>query len=276
MKTYKLPFIFILLLIGVAPHLMAQQVPNSSFEQWEMDSKTGTLEPVGWDTKNIALYGDTNVRKSYSPKTGNLACGLKTNFIANVIVLPGILHTTFAITQRPSTLTGYIKGNLALDDTSLVYVTVKKDTTVIGEGFFYTTQSLNNYIKFIVPINYTGQEDPDSCTILVLGGTGSTMDDTASFSVVDDFALTYPSTGIATVKSKTNLTIYPNPTSGLLTVSSDRIYQSIAVYTTTGQKIKTFQPSESIDVSDLVAGLYFIVLLDDNGNVLGRTGFSRN
>ncbi len=274
MPDYKLTVIILVFLFGIT--VKAQQVPNSSFEQWEQDNTTGTFEPVGWDTKNMALYGDTNVRRSNSPKTGNLACGLKTNFIANVIVLPGMLYTTFAISQRPSTLTGYIKGNLALDDTSLVYVTVKKDTTVIGEGFFYTTQSLNNYIKFIVPLNYTSQDDPDSCTILVLGGTGSTMDDTASFSVVDDFALTYPSTRVTTLKSETDFTVYPNPTNGLLTVSTDRAYQSITIYTSTGQKINTFQTTESIDVSDLAEGLYFIVLTDDNGTIVGRTGFSRN
>lgn len=260
----------------VSLQLHAQQVPNGSFEQWEMDSKTGTLEPVGWDTKNFALYNDTNVRKSYSPKTGNLACGLKTEFIANVIVVPGIMYTTFPVSQQPATLTGYIKGNLALDDTSLIYVTVKKDTTIVGEGYYFLTQSLNNYIKFIVSIDYTGSEMPDSCSIAVFGGTGSTIDDTASYTIVDDFALTFNASGLQSgVSINEKITLYPQPADNILNIQTDMPYAMLDIISADGRLLATFNDNKSIDISQLPSGPALLVFRDAGGRILSRKTFIR-
>lgn len=57
--------------------------------------------------------------------------------------------------------------------------------------------------------------------------------------------------------------IYPNPTDGIINITDTSGIDSISILTLTGQKVKTFEASNSIDISDLSSGVY--ILLTDNG-----------
>lgn len=52
--------------------------------------------------------------------------------------------------------------------------------------------------------------------------------------------------------------IYPNPTSGVLNISSERLITSISVYTVEGKVVNAEVSEERIDVSQLASGIYFI------------------
>ena len=61
-----------------------------------------------------------------------------------------------------------------------------------------------------------------------------------------------------------NVMVYPNPTQGAMTVQSPEPIQTIRIMTISGALMKTFNgsngPSQTIDISGLTAGNYFIIV----------------
>ena len=55
-----------------------------------------------------------------------------------------------------------------------------------------------------------------------------------------------------------NVTIYPNPTDGLLHITDVTDMQSINILNLLGQNVKTLKAANTIDVSDLNKGIYFL------------------
>lgn len=62
-----------------------------------------------------------------------------------------------------------------------------------------------------------------------------------------------------------DFTLYPNPTSGKLTIQSNETVNNIAVYTQLGQLIFSIKNKNEIDISSLNAGMYFIKIDDKRG-----------
>ena len=58
--------------------------------------------------------------------------------------------------------------------------------------------------------------------------------------------------------------VYPNPTQGAMNVQSPEPIQTIRIMTVSGALIKTFNgsngPSQSIDLSDIPVGNYFVIV----------------
>ena len=64
-----------------------------------------------------------------------------------------------------------------------------------------------------------------------------------------------------TPKSNVNFTVYPNPCTEFLNITSDENVESIEILNANGQKIKTLETIQNtVDVSDLKNGVYFIVV----------------
>ena len=60
-----------------------------------------------------------------------------------------------------------------------------------------------------------------------------------------------------------NYTIYPNPAKTHFKIDSKIAIDSIIIYDTLGKTIKTFQSSDSYDISGLDKGLYFVRVNND-------------
>ncbi|MDQ3016635.1 MAG: T9SS type A sorting domain-containing protein [Bacteroidota bacterium] len=74
-------------------------------------------------------------------------------------------------------------------------------------------------------------------------------------------------TGIDDVSGSINVTVYPNPTSGLLEISCDDKKIRIEIFTTVGQKVfstSVYNTSHVIDISSQSAGIYFLKLISDD------------
>jgi len=67
----------------------------------------------------------------------------------------------------------------------------------------------------------------------------------------------------------TQFTLYPNPTSDVLFVSSERPIKMAKVYSMHGRLLMEFA-SESVDVSQLEAGAYFVEVLGEGKNVFKK------
>ncbi len=62
--------------------------------------------------------------------------------------------------------------------------------------------------------------------------------------------------------------LYPNPTSGKLTIKSNRKINNIEVYAQLGQLILSVPNKNEIDISFLNSGMYFIKFTDEKGNTI--------
>lgn len=93
--------------------------------------------------------------------------------------------------------------------------------------------------------------------MVAVGGTG--------FYVVD-FVTTNLSTNDSTIKRENMMKIYPNPTSSILFFEGKDQVKNIIVFDISGKIFKNIENSKSntIDISDLAKGIYFIKIISEN------------
>lgn len=84
---------------------------------------------------------------------------------------------------------------------------------------------------------------------------------------VDDITVTNAVLATSeTVKTKNNLTVYPNPFSDVLNISDIKNVKSISVVDVAGRVVKSFdKPSATLQLSDLSAGMYMVILNMNDG-----------
>lgn len=73
--------------------------------------------------------------------------------------------------------------------------------------------------------------------------------------------------------SYTTLVIYPNPAESELSIKSDKEFSNIFIVNVNGQLVLKSAANETLNVSLLAKGIYFIQLLDKNKNVLSTQKF---
>jgi len=79
------------------------------------------------------------------------------------------------------------------------------------------------------------------------------------------FSTNCGSLGINEHVNNINLSIYPNPTSDNLTIDTEDNIESIIIVDIMGKQVKTFIPTaNTIDVSSLVKGIYFLQVKTEN------------
>lgn len=254
----------------------AQQVPNGNFEQWAFDSSSMSYEPAGWQSSNVGSVGDTGSYRYKPAYAGNFACGLKTNFVLSTFTAPAMLKTTFPISSKPETMELYFKGNIAANDTSVVIVEFGQDTNIIADGSLFITQSQSNYTKLVIPIDFFGSGNPDSCTITILSG-GFEIDDTLTSIAIDNIAFTYPvNTHPVYFGAKGNISLYPNPATDLLNIHCSDPYERVLIFNNNGTLANDLGNTASISIDNLSNGMYLVQLLNGSGQIVARQTFLKN
>ena len=64
--------------------------------------------------------------------------------------------------------------------------------------------------------------------------------------------------------SSGTLTVWPNPTNGVLHIDADNI-EKVEIYSLIGQRIMSAEKTETFDMSDMEKGVYFLIVSDKNG-----------
>lgn len=75
-------------------------------------------------------------------------------------------------------------------------------------------------------------------------------------------------TGITSIIDQTQLSIYPNPTNGVINIASSNNLQQIEIYNLLGEKVYESKPNNSntaIDLSEQSKGIYFIKTYTEKG-----------
>ncbi|SKB83799.1 Por secretion system C-terminal sorting domain-containing protein [Soonwooa buanensis] len=89
----------------------------------------------------------------------------------------------------------------------------------------------------------------------------------------DLFSTTCFATLATNAVNKEKIMLYPNPVSSVLNISKAA---TVLIYNTVGQLVKSEKNTSSVDVSNLNSGVYYIMLLDNNGKVIQKSKIIKN
>jgi hypothetical protein len=265
------------------------QLQNLDFENWNQPISTQNLSnrPTGWTWSNGLVIDATN-NFYYPPATyaqqNNYALYLSVwyNYTKDVAIQRAPIST------RPGALSGWynykhnIIGGLNLQkDTAMVsvYLTKRNHTTnstdTIGKGIMEIGDSTDVYTGFLLEINYTSTEMPDSITIILdpsllnryrdrpgfIFGGGDEGACCTSFFLVDNLSLHGSVMGIDDANIAEQISVYPNPATDEIRIDMDG---EVSIWDASGRKVGiNYNHTGTINVSSLTSGQYFIQIKNE-------------
>jgi hypothetical protein len=279
--------LFGLLSIFIGFTLMAQEVTNWNLEKWEIPQNYAFEDPVDWQTPNkyttaLSIYTTT---KSTDAASGLYSARLESISVSGYIT-PGVItrgnfevdfqnftaYLTGGIpfTHKPIALTGMWKNYPVEGDFTMIivyftkYFPSKGQSDTIGMGTLLGTETIDEWTKFSVPIEYIGEDDPDTMNLHVISSNMADLKE-GSYMFVDDLDFEYPA-GINEINIiETN--VFPNPVSEQLNLSYDKeINGELRIFNTEGQLVYSAAVKgleHKADVSTLAPGNYYYGLFEN-------------
>lgn len=117
---------------------------------------------------------------------------------------------------------------------------------------------------------------------------GNPSEDVAGFDIYYGYgrlnahqALLQSTSGVTELSANANVVVFPNPSSSDVTIKSSKGFASIQVFDLKGaelihRQLSTTKNSEMLTISSLMSGVYFVQLLDSNGNEIAKIRFIKN
>ena len=165
------------------------------------------------------------------------------------------------------------------------YVPIWKDFYIIGCDYYVQVCSSNNEYGYAIsnelyPTNATATVTAtafDGCKFVywTKDGIEVSKDNPYSFTVTEDVELVAHFENIVGIENIENVAviIYPNPTAGKLKVESGELrVENFIIYDVLGkiQKIENWKKENTIDISHLPAGIYFVKISTETGEVMRK------
>lgn len=221
----------------------AQQIPNSSFEDWTHHPGRFLYraydQPDFWTSGNNALEEipslDAPTRKSTDAHSGEYAAELITTKVLGQIAPGNLFLGSFELKlirplsgivlgkpfeNKPSGFSIWYKYFPVEGDSCIltVYMVRRNKSTkkreVLGRGKFIGKGQSDTYAQAFVKIEYDSIYTPDSIIALFCSSAGSQGENSTgkagSRLLIDDFELLYDQTGISTLPESANAP-FPNP-----------------------------------------------------------------
>ncbi len=253
-------------------------LPNSSFESW---NHVYTLEPEGWNTPNfLSLWGfETSVTKTIDAYEGDYAVLIKSIEVFGD-TLGAISNGYFTQNKWPSggmylesnpvKLSGYYKYFPVGNDTAFavgIHYTYKSGKQEIAEMQVKALPPASSYTYFELNFSYDKYPVGDTFNITFLSGNiidKSKPKGLGSALYLDALELTTQPSGIEKPTMNT-FSIYPNPTTGKISINSDtEAHLHITVTDISGKTISRFNTDsgQKLDLSQLNPGIYLIKVND--------------
>ncbi|NQX97004.1 MAG: T9SS type A sorting domain-containing protein [Flavobacteriales bacterium] len=107
---------------------------------------------------------------------------------------------------------------------------------------------------------FDATDNPNLTCIQVDDATYSTTNWT-NIDATSSFSTNCGTVGVNEITQNLELTTYPNPTTGKVTFSTTEQINSIEIHNLTGQKVTTFNNTNTIDISNLTKGVYFAKII---------------
>jgi hypothetical protein len=267
----------------LATGAFAQQLPNSSFENWT--NQVVYEEPTGWATANVAVFFEApvSVTKSTDAQAGTYSARIETTIFdidqdGNDDIIPGIMFNGFIdlATQdfvagtpfnfRPDSFKGWAKYTPQPGDGFVVQANLSKWNaslgvrTPIAEGLYFSDAATSSFTSFEFDFNYDSEEFPDSISVFVFNTNPETPIE-GSILWVDDFSLDYTSSVGLNENSNDYFKAYPNPVTDELRLRSEKD-ETVEIYSVNGKLVKTISIAQGVEkivsCSDLESGIYMI------------------
>jgi hypothetical protein len=261
--------------------LMAQTpVPNGNFETW-----TDTVTAGSWTTNNYSIGGFLNynfVHRSTDAHGGTYAAQIETINIPILGDMGGLvtlgaydmlsgLSGGTPITGKPTKLSGYFKYTPVNGDTMAVIVIMTKWNGSSRDTLFYNGvmafSAVPAYNLFEIPITYDPPTaSPDTVNIVAISSAGYAPQ-IGSMLYIDDLSFTYGGIGIEEVSNNPVISVFPNPSTGLVNVILSGKENTISVFNMLGEVVYHSQTSAQTNMIDLTGkpeGIYLIQI--DNGS----------
>lgn len=285
MKTKRILLILVLS-IAIIININAQtQPPNAGFENWV---PIGTYEnPGGWSSfNNFYSYGVPEMSfKTNDKHLGTYALRV----ISETATVPPPFGTStldtltgyvflgsadmnnpgIAYTERPVLMKAFVKGTIMPGGNALIIATLRKWNTVthvrdeVGKAIYFTNTSIADYLQISVPFNYSLTANPDTLEISIMAGNGGPVAFIMPGNIffVDDISFTF-SVGINETNNE-KFSVFPNPTSEKITISSLEKIKAIEIFNMLGEKVFMInyfkqETSNEILLSNLQKGVYFV------------------
>ncbi|HOH83405.1 MAG TPA: T9SS type A sorting domain-containing protein [Bacteroidales bacterium] len=282
--------IYVTLLILFSCFSLNAQVVNGGFENWINDSVpetwNGTIS-VDVIIQNYEFNTVSKTNDSYSESFAAVVSTGKTIPYVEIL-LPGIISygnnqiklniSDFSlvitsiggipINVIPTKIKGYYKYSGVNNDTMAIYADCFYNSILIGQGVFSDSCDQTLYVPFEIDIAYSEEEVPDMINIIATS-SGGYMPQAGSMLYLDDLSMEYTMAGISESLPLDMLSIYPNPTTGLLTLKLNSGETNIVnIYDYTGKLIETTGidgPYFTLDMRSYVNGSYFVEVVNSGG-----------
>lgn len=255
---------------------------NLGFETWTQNV-VGDDVPEGFPLSNGAS------ENTMDPNEGSSALKIEAEYISNPQVddtLGGITNGEFTgsgpvpgdpYTQRPDSVTGYVRTNVPTEDTAgfifslTKYVSSGDSTMTVGSAGVYLGDNIGNWTKVSIPFNYDTSATPDSIIIQFSTHVGDQPAHTGAILEADGFTIHNSSTS-SLEEGGTDLqtSVYPNPSDGRFQVRMEQTSTgSYEIRDMNGRLVreKDMNGRSRFDVNmeEAEQGIYFIRLKDRNG-----------
>jgi hypothetical protein len=286
---------FTWLLLFIAASLSAQQIPNGGFETWTMPGNPdgwGTWEsatgaPLGLATKDTTTYTEGNA--SIKLKTDSVQAGPQKLLIPAFVSLGTVAYVPpnnldfmgMPFAARPDTLFFSYKYAPAANDTAWVEIQISGLSGDLLAGGLELTTTSGIWVNAYVPL--TANILPgtvDSIRVLFSSSLPTGFGIQGSVLNVDDvhFGYVIPS-GVEDVVNNIQISIYPNPVSSVLTISSEEGMDNtrLLVNDLSGKLILVNNLSgktSNVNVSELPSGVYVYRVVDNAGKLLKKEKFN--
>jgi hypothetical protein len=218
MKYLKYFLIFLILTSFSSRYVLAQDIPNASFETWSNG------EPVTWHTTNQSILGtqfSVVNKETSSPQSGLASARLevvtKNILLVGSVTVPGVLTLSqiavdilnqtvsisggYPFTAMPQQLAGFLKYQPVGTDTAYFGFALTKrhegilDT--VGYAADTVTGAISTWTHFQLPLTYNIWEAPDTMSILFLcSNPNDPVVHTGTKMWVDNLSFIYGNVGI--------------------------------------------------------------------------------
>ncbi len=172
--------LFLIPLVLGTLSVSSAQIPNAGFEDWTLGA------PSSWMTSNIPSAA-VPVTQSTDAHSGSSALqGSVVSYLT--AAYPPVATTSFGISSRYGSLTGYYKYSPIGGDSLDVAVIFYRQGTGIATGVFSAGAAVSSYTLFTVPIDYTNANAPDSAWIEATITPSAAMTHVGSTFKLDDLS----------------------------------------------------------------------------------------
>lgn len=294
MKTIHIQLILMVALIQVGQ----AQIPNNGFESWH--TVGNCQEPNSWYTTNLfdttaTYFAVTKSTDHYPASIGNLSIRLQNDparvpafnafGIALSTRLDGSDRPLFPVSGHPTKLCGYYQFTSVNNDTMGIHIYLLNNGVDVASGHLQSNLSSSGWTSFSIPISTYVTADSARISIMACNFEGAGVQG-SSVLYVDNLSFdTLISAGIQNQAFGNQVSIYPNPASGILHIAFNhqQVLHDLAfrLLDITGRDVNCNKISETdrdvhFDVSHLPQGIYLLHCYSDHaGSVIMKMVIAR-